>query len=91
MEPILKSDIFFFITSIFVAVLTVLLVIGGHYLVRILRNVDETSKTVKDTVEETSNDFREMREKLKGFNLLDLIFRRNKTKLKKKGIHTTGK
>jgi Sec-independent protein translocase protein TatA len=83
MEPLLKSDIFFFITSIFVVVLTALLVIGGVYLVRILKNLSEASKTVKDAVNETNADLREVREKIKAFNPINLIFGRKKKASKK--------
>jgi hypothetical protein len=78
MEPILKSDVFFFITSVFVVILTALLVIAGYYLIKILKNLSETSKTVKDVVQETGNDFREIRQRVKQLNPMDLIFRRKK-------------
>lgn len=48
MEEILKSDIFFFITSVVVIVISVVLLIALYYLIKILRDVKEISKTVKD-------------------------------------------
>jgi len=48
MEAILKSDIFFFITSIVVIVLSAVLLVALYYLIKILRDVKEISKIVKN-------------------------------------------
>lgn len=62
MTEFLKQDIFFFVATIGMVVVTILIVIALFYLLRILRNAgdisdiakDETHKIVKDV-----NDFRD--------------------------------
>jgi len=48
MEEILKADIFFFISSIFVVIISVVLLIALYYLIKILRDVKEISKNVNN-------------------------------------------
>lgn len=48
MEPLLKSDVFFVITTVAVIILTTVVVVALYYLIRILRNVKDVSKMVKD-------------------------------------------
>ena len=47
MDVLLRSDIFFFITSVAVIVVTVFLVVALWYVVRILRNIKDVSEMVK--------------------------------------------
>jgi len=65
MEPILKSEIFFFITSIATVILTILIGIAAAYLIRILRNVDDISKKAKDEAELIKEDVADLRQNIR--------------------------
>jgi hypothetical protein len=57
MSSIVTSDIFFFITSLAVICLTVILSIAGIYLVRILKDFKEVSSKFKHMVTMTEGEF----------------------------------
>ncbi len=59
MASIIHADIFFFIASIFVAVMTVVLSISGFYLVGALRNFRDISATLKRGVENAEENLEE--------------------------------
>ena len=61
----MKSEIFFFITSIAVVLLTILVGIIAAYLIRILRNVDDISKTAKDEAELIKEDVADLRQNIR--------------------------
>jgi len=61
MEGLLKSDIFFFITSAVVIAIGVGLVIVFYYLINILRDVKDVSKTVKNETKEFVQDLSQLR------------------------------
>lgn len=65
MEDIVKSDWFFFITSIAIGVITVLLATLIVYSFFILRNVKKVVDTVKEESEEIISDLHEVRAHLK--------------------------
>jgi Tfp pilus assembly protein PilO len=65
MESLMKSDIFFFITSIAVVILTMLLVVAIAYTIRILRNLDDISAKAKDEVGLIKEDISELRQNIK--------------------------
>ena len=65
MESVLKSDIFFFITTFAVIVLTVGIVIALVYVIRILRDVREVSEVVKTESKRISGDLSAARISLK--------------------------
>ena len=65
MEPILKSETFFFITSIATVILTILIGIAAAYLIRILRNVDDISKKAKDEAELIKEDVADLRQNIR--------------------------
>ncbi len=78
MESIIKSDIFFFITSISVVVLTVFLGIIGFYIVRIVRNFSHISETLKNSVDDADSEVREMVEHVKESAVFNFIFGKKK-------------
>jgi uncharacterized protein (UPF0335 family) len=86
METLIHADIFFFITTIAVALVTVGIVIALAYLIKILRNVSEVSEKVKEEGAEILEDIHTMRHDLKrdGFrfrfikNFFARLFRRKK-------------
>jgi len=65
MESVLKSDIFFFITSIVVIAIGVGAVIIISYVINILRDVKDVSKTVKQETKEIAEDISQMRTRVK--------------------------
>jgi uncharacterized protein YoxC len=71
MENILKQDIFFFITTIAVVILTILAVILIIYLIRISRKVDYIAGKTKNEVDLMSGELLELRRNLRetGFKI----------------------
>ena len=73
----MKADIFFFVTTIAVAVISVLIVIGLVYVIAILKITKDFSKKVKEEGEATLEDLKEFRAKIKitkGIGKLPVIF-----------------
>jgi uncharacterized membrane protein len=98
MEEIVKSDWFFFITSIAIGVITVLLATMIVYSLFILRNMKKIVNTVKEESEEIIADLHEVRAQLKSqtgvltkvpavvMGLMQLFkIKKSKTKTKKNG------
>lgn len=71
MRTLIHADIFFFITSIFITVLTIFLVVAGAYFILILRDMKDISRKVKMESEEIIGDVKELRQKIReeGSNL----------------------
>lgn len=65
MEEVLKADVFFFVTTIAVMLLTVLGVVVGVYLVRILREVEHIARVAREEVDELSDDVTEIADDIK--------------------------
>jgi uncharacterized protein YoxC len=80
MEPILKSDIFFFITSISVAIITVIFIIAGYYIIKTLQNIRDISETLKKTAHTAEADIAEIRERVTESALFTFIFGRRRKK-----------
>ncbi|MFZ2152412.1 MAG: hypothetical protein WAV09_04900 [Minisyncoccia bacterium] len=54
MESILKADIFFFVTTVAVVLLTALVATALLHLIKLLRTMRESSEIIKDTVTQVS-------------------------------------
>ena len=65
MENIIKADIFFFITSMAVAVFTIGLIIAMVYVIRILNDMKRISKTILKESDKFANDIDSLREAVK--------------------------
>lgn len=65
METFVKADIFFFVTTIAVVLLTIILSIIMFYLISILRYIRHISQIAKDQAEELSDDIDDLREEIK--------------------------
>lgn len=65
MESLIKSEVFFFITSIAVVILTILLGMAVVYIIRILRNVDDISKKAKDEADLIKEDVADLRQNIR--------------------------
>lgn len=80
MESILKSDIFFFITSISVVVIMIVLLIAGFYFIKMLRNFYKISAILKNYTEDTENEMRDIGFHIKNSPLFTFIFGKEKVK-----------
>ncbi len=74
MESIVKLDIFFFITSISVVVFTVLSIIIGFYIIKIVKNFSHISETLKNSVDDADDSLREMGEHVRESAVFNFIF-----------------
>ncbi len=83
MEPILKSDIFFFISSISVVVLTILISIGVFYLIKILRDFSKISETLNKTASDIGEKVKNMHEDISKIPIIGFLFRSKHKKNKK--------
>jgi len=74
MDSVLKSDIFFFITSVVVLAIGIGAVIAFFYLINILRDVKDVSKTVKKETREIADDISIMRTSVKTGKAISGVF-----------------
>lgn len=86
MEAILKSDVFFFITSISVVVVSCFVVVALFYFIKILRNFSKISKILRNYAEDTDVGLRDLGEQIRKSPLFTFIF--GKEKNKKEEGHT---
>ena len=90
MEPFLKLDIFFFITSIAVGIVTVFLAIIGYRLIRILKDVEDITNTLKSTVSSAQSELADIGERVTESSLFRFIFGKRSRKTKpESNKHTT--
>lgn len=61
METFIHADIFFFLTSVAVMVITLVCLIVGYYLIQTFRNVRDISEKLKNIASMTTDDFERMR------------------------------
>lgn len=77
MENLIQSDIFFFITSIAVIVVTIFILIILWYVLRILKNVKDVSDIIKRESFFVLSDLSGLRKRVKGL-LQSLVVKCNK-------------
>lgn len=82
MEPILKSEIFFFISSIAVVLFTIIFIILGFYMIKIMKNFSDISDKLKKTVDNASASLEEVGENIKESPLFSFIFGKKKKRSK---------
>jgi len=80
MESILRSDLFFFITSISVVIITIVLLVAGFYFIKMLRNFYKISKILKNYTENTENEIREIGYHIRHSPLFTFFFGKEKSK-----------
>ena len=80
MEPILKSEIFFFISSIFVAILTVVLIFFGYYLIKTMKNFSEISEKFKNSANDAEKELRDMSIHVRESPIFNFIFGKRKNR-----------
>jgi len=79
MESILKSDIFFFITSISVVFISVVFLIALFYFIKILRNFYKISKILRGLSESADTELRDMGHHIRQSRLFTFLFGKEKT------------
>jgi len=80
MESILRSDIFFFITSISVIVITIVLLVAGVYFIKILINFHKISAILRNYVENTETELKDIGHHIRQSPLFTFFFGKEKTK-----------
>jgi hypothetical protein len=85
MESILKSDIFFFITSISVVVITLTFFVAGCYFIKILINFHKISIILKKHTEDIDSELRDMGNHIRQSPLFTFIFGKEKIKRETEG------
>lgn len=80
MESVLKSDIFFFISSISVVVLTLFLLVALFYFIKILKNFYKISKILKNYTASTEKELHELGQHIRQSPIFTFIFGKEKNK-----------
>ena len=83
MESILKSEIFFFISSISVVLITVIFIIIGFYLIKIMKNFSHISEVLRNTVDGAASSLEEVGNDIKESTLFKFFFGSKRKKSKK--------
>jgi uncharacterized protein YoxC len=65
LDPFYKQDVFFFVTTIAIVVLTILLSVLIIYIIKITKDVSYISKKAKGQADLISEDISELRENVK--------------------------
>jgi 5-bromo-4-chloroindolyl phosphate hydrolysis protein len=75
MDTLIHADIFFFITTIAVIIISIILGVVLYYLIKILKNVRDITESVKEETNLIRKDIQDAREniKIEGFKLKHLI------------------
>jgi uncharacterized protein YoxC len=66
MENLIQSDIFFFVTTIAVVIVSIVVIVAGIYLVKTLKDIRETIRIVKEEASLIIDDVDELRSDIKG-------------------------
>ncbi|MDD5152934.1 MAG: hypothetical protein PHS95_03010 [Candidatus Pacebacteria bacterium] len=78
METLVKADIFFFITSVAVVVVTVILVWGGFYFLKTLKNIRDISDKFKNAVNMAEDDFESIHDQITQSIIYKFLFRKKR-------------
>lgn len=78
MESIVKADIFFFITSIFIIIVSLITIVAGVYFLMILRNFHKISKILRTYTEDVDDNLRDLGEHIRQSKLFTFIFGKEK-------------
>jgi hypothetical protein len=80
MEPILKSEIFFFIASVSTVIFTVVFIIFSFYLIRTMKNFSEISEKLKSSVKDAETELRDMSIHVRESPIFNFIFGKRKNR-----------
>lgn len=82
METVLKADIFFFVATLAVVVITVLLIIAIRAFIKMLHRIKNFVDTIEADAVGASETVREMAEQVRESLVFNFIFARRKRKKK---------
>jgi len=80
MESLLKSDIFFVISSIATIIITLVILIAGIYFIKIMRNFYKISSQLKKFTDNAEKGMEEIAEQVRQSPIFTFIFGKKKTK-----------
>ena len=83
MDPFIKLDIFFFISSVFVVVLTVFVGIAAFYIIKILKNFADISDTLTRAAHTAGEQLEEITAEVTESPIFKFLFGRKKRKARK--------
>jgi hypothetical protein len=83
MDTFLKLDIFFFITSVAVIIVTTVIVMAGYRLIKILKNIEHVTETLKNTVHSAESEMADIGERITESTLFNFVFGKRKIKVKR--------
>ena len=79
MESIFKSEIFFFISSISVILITVVFIVVGFYLIKTMRNFSKISEDLRKTVDGATSSLSEVGDNIKESPIFRFFFGKKRT------------
>lgn len=80
MESILKSDVFFFITSLSVIIMTAFLLVALYFFIRILINFYKISRILRNYAESADTGIKDLVSHVRQSRLFTFFFGKEKTK-----------
>lgn len=80
MESFIKSEIFFFIASVSVIIITSILFVSGVYFIKIMINLAKVSRKLKNATDNAEENFSEMGDRVLDSPLFNLLFGKRKKK-----------
>lgn len=80
MESVMKSEIFFFISSVSIVLITIIFIIIGFYLIKIMKNFSHISETLKNTVDGAAVSLEEVGNNIKESFIFSFLFGKKKSK-----------
>ncbi len=83
-ETIAKSDIFFMVTTVATILFTIIFLIIGFYLIGIVRNMRDISKTLKKSVARLDSNLEDMTEHVTSSPIFSFIFGKKRKNTKSK-------
>ena len=73
MEDFLKMDVFFFVATLAMVLVTILISVALAYVIRFLRIVNRISETVEEETDMIRSDIQEARARVKNFRFIHLF------------------
>lgn len=83
METFIKADIFFFVTTVAVVLLTIFLIIVLWYAIFALKSIKELGDELKENINTASTEVKEIILHIKESFLFNLLFTKNKNRKKR--------
>lgn len=91
MDTLIKADIFFFITTIAVVIITIGISVGIYYVVRTVRKIENYADRIeveirekKEEVEDLKDDAKEIIQDIRNSFIYKLLFRKSRNYGKRK-------